>query len=317
MTDWNHEQVKSVIRSTADRMADAKTGEQRRRIKSKQDSQEKYRRAHERMQHRYQSDPAALLTEHSWACSFCDAVHPPAVYDDPVHEGHVLVIRKERCGCPAEVEAEQQAAQEADKARRSFNCAEWVINLSRTGLTDWLALATFDTFNPENAQQAGYKRQVLDYCADLLSGGLGRRSWLILHGNYGTGKTHLAAAVLHEAMAQGLQCRFRVWPQWIERLQGTFGGKGDSGAVVNELKSGQVVVLDDLDNQHPTEWTQEKLYTALNFRYNGNKPTILTFNHTPTEMAAWLGPAVTDRMLERAYACVSFEGASHRSGKTW
>lgn len=310
-------QAKAVIRSVAERMADVGHGSARRRTQSKEEQSRKYAQAHAQLQHRYQVDRAALLAEHTWSCSFCGSIHPPAVYDHPLQEGHVLVIRKERCGCVAEREAEALAAQEAEKQRRSFNCAEWVINLSRTGLTDWLATATFEAFNPRNAQQAEYKRQVAEYCDNLLRGDLGRRSWLILHGNYGTGKTHLAAAVLHEAMAQGLNCRFRVWPQWIERLQATFDGQGSSSAVVDELKSGQVVVLDDLDNQHPTEWTQEKLYTALNHRYNAGKPTVLTFNHSPTGMVDYLGPAVTDRMLERAYACIEFKGASYRSGKTW
>lgn len=313
----NDDQAQAVIRSVAERMADIDRGAARGRVRGREDQARKYAEAHAQIQHRYQTDRAALLAEHTWACSFCGAVHPPKVYGHPIQADHVLVIRKERCGCPAEREAEAKAAQEAEKRRRSFDCAEWVISLSRTGLTDWLASATFGAFNPMDAQQAGYKRRVMEYCTELLGGGLGRRSWLILHGNYGTGKTHLAAAVLHEATARGFNCRFRVWPQWIERLQATFGGHGDSSAVVDELKSGQVVVLDDLDNQHPTEWTQEKLYTALNHRYNAGKPTILTFNHTPTEMAAYLGPAVTDRMLERAYACIEFGGASYRSGKTW
>jgi DNA replication protein DnaC len=313
----NNDQAKSVMRSLADRLADQDRGAARRRIEGKDAERRKYTQHRAMIQRRYHTDRTALLQESTWTCSFCGAVHPPTVYDHPLHEGNVMVIRKERCGCAGEIEAERQAAFEAEQARRSFDCAEWVINLSRTGLTDWLARATFDAFVPENAQQAGYKKQVRDYCAALLSGNLGRSSWLVLYGNYGTGKTHLAAAVLHEAMAHGLRCRFRVWPQWIESLQATFNGQGDSGAIVNELKDGQVVVLDDLDNQHTTEWVQEKLYTALNSRYNTNKPTILTFNHTPTEMEAWLGPALSDRMLEKAFASVKFEGLSHRSMKEW
>jgi len=303
----------------ADRLADVQRGEAVRRLKSKDEAREKYRRAWAQLQQQYRADASVILAERSWTCAYCGTVLPPAVYPDPLNKGQVYVIQRDHCGCPAEVEALRMEREQAERARRDFSSAEWVIALSRTGLTDWMARATFDTFEVQNAQQAEPLRVARSYCEALLADALGRHPWLILYGAWGTGKTHLSAAILHEALAHGRVCRFRVWPQWLEQLQATFDGVGSSSQVVDELKSGQVVAIDDIDKQHPTKsgWAEEKLYTALNHRYNAGKPTILTFNRPPLEMVPWLGEAVVDRLLERAYACVEFSGASHRSGRQW
>jgi len=315
----NRQQASDAIRSVADRLSDMQRGEARQRIKAKEESQEKYRLARSSLQHRYRTDQAALLAERTWTCAYCKGVLAPTVYDDPINEGHVYVIQRDHCGCSGETDALRREREQAKKGLRDFSSAEWVIGLSRTGLTDWLTGATFDTFDAQDTTQAEPLRVSRSYCADLLKGELGSHPWLVLWGQYGTGKTHLSAAILHEALANGKTCRFRVWPQWLEQLQATFDGVGNSSQVVEDLKSGQVVVIDDIDKQHPTKsgWAEEKLYTALNHRYNTGKPTILTFNRPPVEMTPWLGPAVVDRIIERSYACVEFTGASHRSGRQW
>jgi len=88
-----------------------------------------------------------------------------------------------------------------------------------------------------------------------------------------------------------------------------------TSALLRELQQGKLLVLDDIDKQHPTKggWVEEKLYTALGERFNRRLPTILTFNRSPEEMAPWLGKAIVDRLFDVLFQVVEFNGRSHRS----
>ena len=85
--------------------------------------------------------------------------------------------------------------------------------------------------------------------------------------------------------------------------------------MLNQMQSGRLVVIDDVDKENsPTQWTRKELFTALNERYNRRLPTILTGNRSPGEMGPWLGNAVTDRIIGIQFNTVQFQGKSYRSG---
>ena len=49
------------------------------------------------------------------------------------------------------------------------------------------------------------------------------RGWLILFGNYGVGKTHLAAAIANEALRRHFRVLFTIVPDLLDHLRSTFG----------------------------------------------------------------------------------------------
>jgi len=68
---------------------------------------------------------------------------------------------------------------------------------------------------------------------------------IILVGGTGTGKTHLSIAIASEAVRQGKRCRFYNVVDLVNQLeQEKLIGK--AGAIVNRLKSLNLVVLDEL-----------------------------------------------------------------------
>lgn len=106
--------------------------------------------------------------------------------------------------------------------------------------------------------------------------------WLFLHGNCGSGKTHLAAAIANYAMErQKLSVLFAVVPDLLDHLRATF----DPGNGVayddrfNAIRNAQLLVLDDLGTENTTPWAREKLYQIFNHRYNEQLPTVITSNH--------------------------------------
>ena len=53
------------------------------------------------------------------------------------------------------------------------------------------------------------------------------QGWLIFFGNYGCGKTHLAAAIANEALARHVRVLFTVVPDLLDHLRSTFGPNSD------------------------------------------------------------------------------------------
>lgn len=221
----------------------------------------------------------------------------------------------DRHGCPEEA----QALGAQDAAQQAANRQTLAARLERAGLTGELAGATFDAFRgrPDWREAQVVKQRVLDWYADLLTG---RAGWLVLHGGYGLGKSHLAAAVCRAVLERGEHSAFfRVWPEWLQRLQLSWGQRNEpeaerESAIVAEMARGWLVAIDDLDKVKPSEWAQSQLFMVINRRLTDRLPTIVTCNARPgPQLAAVVGKATTDRLLGQA-TVVQFEGPSYRSG---
>jgi DNA replication protein DnaC len=102
--------------------------------------------------------------------------------------------------------------------------------------------------------------------------------WLVLAGETGSGKTHLAAAVAHKQREAGRPCIFVAVPDLLDRLRmGTQGARGREGAdYLDRVRTAPFLVMDDLGVHSDTAWAQEKLFQILNHRYNAKLPTVLT-----------------------------------------
>jgi DNA replication protein DnaC len=303
---------------------------------------EEYRKYLERwneIQWRYEHEREALLAEFTRRCPHCGRTLEPTVLERrPTSErpspeeskprvlepksGGVQIVVRERCGCSQEADAERLEEEMAASVQRAEEARRQAEALQRAGLVGKLARATLDSYVVENKRQELQKLATRQYCDALLADKLGEQPWLIFYGPYGLGKTHLAAAVLHEAMRVGWRnCYFRPWAEYLRRLMNSFERDAEerTGDIVDELARGKLVVIDDLDSKPPSKsgFAEAELFTVLNRRYNDRAPTILTFNHVPDEMVPWLGAAVVDRLIEVQFRIVQFTGESYRSELQW
>ena len=122
---------------------------------------------------------------------------------------------------------------------------------------------------------------------------------LLLKGNCGTGKTHLAVAILRETAEAGIPGMFVVVPDLIAKMLASFDAKdGKAGALVETAKSVPLLVLDDLGAENPKPWVVELVYVLINHRYEHMLPTIITTNYDGTRIGTVFGKRVQSRLAE-------------------
>lgn len=149
---------------------------------------------------------------------------------------------------------------------------------------------------------------------------------LLLWGNCGTGKTHLAIAIVKELIRQkGARCLFRGYSSLLKQIQGTYSRQmiadEETGVILTEysilrdVTDVDVLVLDDLGAEKSSEWALSMLYHVINERYNERRTTIITTNlswddpqipasaEKPTFARQVMRPqTLRDRISERTYS---------------
>jgi DNA replication protein DnaC len=122
------------------------------------------------------------------------------------------------------------------------------------------------------------------------------KGWLVFMGGYGSGKTHLAAAIANYQAGLGDPPLFIMVPDLLDHLRATFSPNSNTtfDRRFDEIRTAPLLVLDDLGTQSMTPWVREKLYQLFNYRYNAELPTVITTSDSLEEM----DPRIRSRLLD-------------------
>jgi len=144
-----------------------------------------------------------------------------------------------------------------------------------------LSHLTFDNFEPRGQigmgpAQADSLERAFNHAqqfAKKLDG------WLVLQGNYGCGKTHLAAAVANFVVDIGVPTLFLTVPDLLDSLRFSYNNPESSFEErFEDIRRSPLLIMDDFGTENATPWAQEKLFQILNYRYINNLPLLITTN---------------------------------------
>lgn len=163
-----------------------------------------------------------------------------------------------------------------------------------------LASCTFDNFDGtrplpvlkwegqevSEAVQRRALRKALDTCKQYAEVPEG---WLYLHGAYGAGKSHLAAAIANKRITTGDDVYYRSVPGMLDDIRKGFKDHS-SDQIFEALLKVDLLILDDIGAEHMKDWAEERLFVLLNERQG--RPMVLTSNLHPDELPARLASRI-------------------------
>lgn len=208
--------------------------------------------------------------------------------------------------CECVVEREEAKIREAQNFAKKREI-EKLFSISNLG--ERFSKSTFESFLDRNGSETAYKVAV-KYVKTF-------KEWngesLMLWGEPGNGKTHLAAAIVNELSKKGYIVVFQSVPELLQRIRSTFNGenKENETQIMRALLECDLLILDDIGAEKTTEWVEEKLFNIIDGRYRKELPTLYTSNLEPKELKNQVGKRSYDRMVETSLT-VKNEAASYR-----
>ncbi len=140
-----------------------------------------------------------------------------------------------------------------------------------------------------------------------------RNRGMVLYGDVGRGKTHLATALLRELVFDhGVTARFVEFSHLIADLKYSFDKGTGAADLLAPLVRVDVLLIDELGKGRATEWEGTVLDELVTRRYNGDATILGTSNYAPGDSTgvtapnlantAGRRPALVDRVGDRVYS---------------
>jgi DNA replication protein DnaC len=189
-----------------------------------------------------------------------------------------------RTACPHE---EAEEAQAEAKKKAELRIAEIETSIEAVDLPKRYYGVTFKRIKHDKDNQTVVKT-CQEWAKDPYA--LDKRC-LYLYGTVGTGKTTIAVCSIIDLIVNrvdsGSKRRTIAYanaPAWLDMIRKGFDSE-DAAKLANRMMFRDIVVLDDIGVENPTEWASERIYLLINRLYEDEIPAILTSNCELDELA--------------------------------
>jgi DNA replication protein DnaC len=183
----------------------------------------------------------------------------------------------------------------------------------RSGLSKRMKGYTLGNFRPTVSNAAGRARVKVDGYLEDWEENRDAGKGLYFCGGVGTGKTHLAVAVMNELIRRKrIPSLFVTVPELLDNLRETYNKPGRNlDEWMDAVQNAEFLVLDDLGSERTTEWVRERIFVIVNHRYREALPTVFTSNIGPKDLAEQLGERTASRIIAMC-DWIALEGDDYR-----
>ena len=130
--------------------------------------------------------------------------------------------------------------------------------------------------------------------------------WLVFEGSTGSGKTHLAAAIVNAIIDRGSPAKYVSALDIPDILRNErFEDDDAESGTFESLLDAPTLVIDDLGAQQATNWIDSKIDQLLTHRFNGRLPTVIVLAKPVSEMPERIALKLDDPSLSRVFQLTS------------
>ena len=202
---------------------------------------------------------------------------------------------------------EEMAAHDAEIAKLEEKQAQRdkLERYQKSGVPERYFNESLDTYKITNEMQTTAAKAATNF---LHAVKCGEFKSLVMIGNAGTGKTHLACAIIREAGG-----KYRTAPDIVEEMRRakSFTANDTEADIIKYYGHVPLLVIDEIGRGIAATDEKYMLYQILNARYNTRKPTVLISNLGKSDFLQYIGVATADRLVESA-EILEMNGESYR-----
>lgn len=248
----------------------------------------------------------------------------PARLYCPEHGEYDGIIRQLPAGAPEPspcpvCQERRQAELDAERQRQATAAAQraWEEQLEAAGVPRRFWARSFENYTTTTPEQQRAWQTAHRY-AERFEAIRATGTCLVFCGAPGTGKTHLACAIVQHLLASGYRAEFSGVYRCLRRIKNTWrpSSPEHEQEVIHHYAGLDLLVLDEVGLQFGSATETLLLFEILNGRYEAVLPTLLISNLTAPELETYLGARLLDRLRENGGALVPFTWASARGAPT-
>jgi DNA replication protein DnaC len=133
---------------------------------------------------------------------------------------------------------------------------------------------------------------------------------LLITGPVGTGKTHLAAAIVRHLVRLGNDAIFRRCAKFYSDLRNAYQENASEESILVPIASAAFVVMDDLGAGSLSDHERRSTLELLDRRLNENLPTIVTTNWTLSKISECMDDRIASRLA--GFSAIELTGTDLR-----
>lgn len=171
---------------------------------------------------------------------------------------------------------------------------------------------TLESYVAETPEQKRVKAVFTGYASNLAQYIREGRS-IVMTGRPGTGKTHLACALLSAAKRAGFTGLFTSVGKIVRNVRSTWRGNASEEAAIQSYVNVDLLVIDEVGVQAGSDNEQQILFAVINGRYEEMKPTVIISNLDLVGVQKYIGERAFDRLRENGGQALCFCWDSKRS----
>jgi DNA replication protein DnaC len=155
----------------------------------------------------------------------------------------------------------------------------------------------FEDFVANDPRLSNAREKARQYAEHFVENEKEKCNSIMLCGQVGAGKTHLATAICNELMTKGIHVTCFYYRNAVTKLKQLVTSHDEYAAEISKFKECRVLFIDDLLKGKVTDADVNVMYEIIDWRYSNKLPVIVSTEKTILEIMKF-DEAIAGRLVE-------------------